>query len=177
MMMSKYRSTVIVCAIFAVAVQGCANFHTVRYGPEQESIAEINQQSKGRTVQLTLNTGDEHFGRDLEFRADSTSFFSNALKQRMTYANPEISSIALIDRGSGAWKGLTVGCVTGFVTMALAYYAVDSAFGDDDTEWSDVVLFGVGGSVFGGVVWGLPIGWLVGERDIYRFENAAAPRR
>lgn len=166
-MYSKYKSIVFFYLIVAVAGQGCASYHPVRLDSTEEAMVEINRKSEGRTILVGLRE-EEYFGRNLEFRADSTIFLKRASNEYEAYSNTDISYIALIDHRSGGMKGLKIGFVTGFIATAFAIYIAETAFDDGtDADWPLIVSGGLVGGGFVGVVWGFPIGSLIGKRDIY----------
>jgi hypothetical protein len=150
--------------------QGCTSYHAYDSGRSEELEAEINEMAENNYADITLSSNDKFLVKDLLFTADTTYFFHVDEERGMGISNADINNILIVDRPKGAFKGLFLGGA--IIGLMLGLYAMEiSRRYDLPFEGLHVYGAAASGAIIGGLIIGVPAGWIVGVRDKYEIKQ------
>ena len=147
----------------------CHHTHVVnRKSPS--SLAVLNEAAEARDGSLALRSGDRFEAENVQASFDSTRWTD--LEDRVhAAATPDVAEVTYTDRGKGALQGLMIAGAIGAVVGGYLLGSLVAALCETDScEVPEAVAVGalLGGAA-SGVVLGLPIGAVVGDRQTYEF--------
>ncbi len=153
------RLTLIV--IMSLLVVGCS--HTHRFNTYEV----INSRAKGKVATLKLANGANIWGRDVQVTPDSTYWTENRRRLKHAVLTSQVHQIVIVSRPRGAFEGFLMLLVAGQAVGVKAFLS------DDDKSISvarNISLM----YIYPGIIIGIPLGVLIGSRDVYVLREAVA---
>ena len=144
---------------------------------------EINSLTKGKVVKLKLSPkvfipSNNKYGvnvikgRNIQITPDSTYWIEPRTGIKQVVPTSQVFEIVIVNRRRGAWEGFRAFLVAGAVLGGILFLDGDdppSNFISFSAE-AKFVLGNIAGIAYG-VVFGLPIGAVIGSSDVYVLHN------
>ncbi|MGD9899449.1 MAG: hypothetical protein AB7T22_10015 [Calditrichaceae bacterium] len=176
------------CFLFWALILGCTYTHHINFNDVSSQKAEIhslnNRGSDGR-IKIFLKNGNIYVGNKLKILKDSTSINlighesdkatiehnSNIsiLAENRMIANNDIEKVEFKSRFRGGKDGLFAGAALGMGIGGFIGYNANLD-GEDPAPRTEVAVYYSFAGGFLGAIIGIPLGIIIGKRDIYFFQ-------
>lgn len=120
--------------LLAVTLCSCARTHSLA---PAEARAEINRRAEGRTVVVTLRSGQRVQARALRVDVDSASWLGSGDSQPWSVATSDVAAVTGYDVNRGAADGFWIGLGTGLAAAPM-FYAPDRG-----SDWNPLLKGGM----------------------------------
>jgi hypothetical protein len=145
----------------------CTSVHLIQHEPSDYD--ELNQELEGYKVKIIKANKEVILAENVFVMPDST-FWLDALRNRVFTQTSEINELSL----KSTWRGAKDGLYYGFLFGAGFGVAVSLLIEKKSGAWDPKAaapIMGIGGGMGGGI-WGLMIGAAIGHTDRYIIEAA-----
>lgn len=167
---NSIRSFISWILLFTMLFQGCTRYHTYELGKSSDLVPEINEKAENNYADVELRNSDKFLVKDLLFKPDSSYFYYVDKEREMGNSNAEINNILIVDRPKGALKGLAIGGA--ILGLLVGMYALEiSCMYNLDIEGPHILAITMSAALVGGLIFGAPVGWIIGERDKYTIQQ------
>jgi len=155
-------------------LQGCTRYHAYEAGKSDDLVCEINEKAENNYADITLRNRDKFLIKDLLITQDSTYFYHVDAEREMNISNYDINNILIVDRPKGALKGFAIGAIFGLLYGIYAIKLLEDLRFEDSSvhiNGSDALAIAASGALIGGLIFGVPVGWIRGVRDNYEIKQ------
>jgi hypothetical protein len=160
--------------LFSMIFNGCTSTHTIRY--EKLAYEILNEKLKEEKAEITFINNKVVDGEKIKIGLDSVSWVEPEVHRSgmKTYNNSvaltsEVVKIDVTNRGQGVLDGIKYGFLVGAAVGALAAIPLSQ-----EQKLNGSEKFGVGALLLipicglGGVIYGIPVGFIIGATDEYK---------
>jgi len=154
----------------------CSHTHRMGLTDIEHYYGGINQKCEGREGKIQAFGNREISGRNIYVTQDSIRWIDPETGSVHALPTSDVTSVEIKRGGRGALEGMGIGFLSGATIGAFGGFAS----GDDPPGWFSMTAeqkAAGGGLVLGlsGAIIGLPVGALVGSKDIFILSNPARP--
>jgi hypothetical protein len=173
MEVSKMKKTLCLFMALVIPFTGCASFTFLK---NESDYAKINQKSNDNNTTVTLKNGEIINATNVVVKSDSISLWESKSSIKRMIPTPEVKKIIIKDGGEMIKNGFLVGLILvgipAFV-LGMGINSIENGFSGGSTSLSDVLLVGLKGFGFGGLVGAIITGLIypIYKGDVYGFSE------